>query len=319
MAARGSQRRDCAARLAFLALRAFVWFSLSGKFFTLSARALPAGPLFRETTLNPEISNVEAGLVSILLPLKDEEEALPPFFAALSAASRAPEWPARFELLFVDDGSIDRTADLVVELASAHPFATTLIRHLKNEGIGAALKSAAQHARGSIFLTYDVDLPYPLEDLPTLLRKIEGGAFVATLSPWHACGRAEGLSPARSWPSRTVSFCYRLRFRRRSLATWTAGVRAWRREAFLACLPRRPDFTATAEMMVRAVQLGLDVQELPSTLKARTAGKSKLRLLRTALRHLVLLTQGPGNAPASGDALTQIASVEILRREALYL
>lgn len=213
------------------------------------------------------------------------------------AAGRRPE------LIAVDDGSDDATREAVATMAATLPFPTTLLAHDRNRGIGAAVRSAATATSAPIVVTYDADLAYPLADLDRLLEALDAGADVATASPWHPDGTSERVGIVRGLPSRAASVLYRTRFGRLGLHTWTCGFRAWRRETFLACLPREDGFASTAEALVRAVRLGARVAEVPSKLSMRVDGVSKMRLAPTTRRHLGLLLRGPGRSPGPSTVI----------------
>lgn len=155
------------------------------------------------------------------------------------------------------------------------------------------LREGAEFAQGEVVVTYDADLPYPLEDLPRMLAAIEAGADVASASPWHPQGTAK-IAWWRAALSRGVSGLYRLRLGRRAqgLHTFTCGYRAWKRSVYCACLPKRDGFVATAEMLLRALRSGAKAVEFPSQLRTRQEGRSKLRVLRTSFAHLHLLFFG---------------------------
>jgi dolichol-phosphate mannosyltransferase len=233
-------------------------------------------------------------LVTVLIPCRDEAPALAPLFAELLSLPALLR-PARYpEIVFVDDGSRDATAPLLWDFADAAHFPVRIVGLKPNRGLGAALREGAALAAGEVIVTYDADRPYPLADLPRLVDAVSEGADVATASPWHPEGSSQGLALHRTLLSRSVSALYRLRFRGRGggLHTFTCGYRAYRREVFLAHLPRRNGFTATAEILVRALAGGARVVEIPSVLRTRTEGRSKLRVMRTALAHAGLLLMG---------------------------
>jgi glycosyltransferase involved in cell wall biosynthesis len=232
-------------------------------------------------------------IVTLLVPCHDEAQALPELFPALEEAARRMRPRVLLEFLLVDDGSFDDTLERLDAFAEGTLFPARSLGLRPNRGLGAALRESAPFAAGEAVVTYDADRPYPLEDLPRLLAPIRSGdADVVTASPWHREGSSDA-GAGRSLVSRAASACYRLRFGGRTpLATWTCGYRAWRRETFLECLPRRDGFCATAEMLVRAVRSGARVAEVPSRLRRRTEGRSKMRVLRTALTHAGLLLRG---------------------------
>ena len=160
-------------------------------------------------------------------------------------------------------------------------------------GLRLSQRAAAELAQGDALVTYDADLPYPLEDLPAMLAALLAGADVVTASPWHPAGSAQ-VSWWRAALSRTISKLYRLRLGRRAqgLHTFTCGYRVWRAATYRASLPTRDGFVATAEMLLRALRSGARAVELPSALRPRLEGVSKLRVLRTACAHLRLLLRG---------------------------
>jgi dolichol-phosphate hexosyltransferase len=84
------------------------------------------------------------------------------------------EYPCDIELVVVDDGSSDATADLVARIRDPR---LTLCRHEKNMGKGAALRTAASVASGTHMIPFDADLEYVPEDIPRLIKPILTGRF----------------------------------------------------------------------------------------------------------------------------------------------
>jgi glycosyltransferase involved in cell wall biosynthesis len=86
----------------------------------------------------------------------------------------AVEYPCEIELIVVDDGSSDATADLVARFSDPR---ITLHRHERNQGKGAALRTAASLASGTHILPFDADLEYTPKDIPRLVEPILTGRF----------------------------------------------------------------------------------------------------------------------------------------------
>jgi glycosyltransferase involved in cell wall biosynthesis len=229
-------------------------------------------------------------LVSLVIPCHDEIESLPALFGELR---RLPEiiHPSYPEIVFIDDGSTDGTVTALQDFAASVFFSCRVLGLKPCQGIGNALREAAALVIGDVVVTYDADRPYPIEDARALVAAVARGADLATASPWAPGGSAEHVPFRRRVLSRAASFVHRLSVlgRTQGVHTFTCGFRAWRKEAFLASLPSEDGFAATAEMILRALRARLVVAELPSTLRPREAGKSKLRPLPVALRHLRLL------------------------------
>jgi glycosyltransferase involved in cell wall biosynthesis len=114
--------------------------------------------------------------VTIVIPIFNEEAVLPELLARLTAvfaAHPAVQWDA----LLVDDGSRDRSAELVRAQAARDPrFA--LLELSRNFGFQAALAAGLAHARGAAVVTMDADLQDPPECIPEMVAKWREGAEV---------------------------------------------------------------------------------------------------------------------------------------------
>jgi glycosyltransferase involved in cell wall biosynthesis len=106
--------------------------------------------------------------LSILMPAYNEERTL----ATAIEAVLATEYPCEIELVVVDDGSRDATADV---LDAVDDPRVIVHRHPRNLGKGAALQTAAALATGTHMVPFDADLEYEPEDLPRMLDPIIAG------------------------------------------------------------------------------------------------------------------------------------------------
>ena len=82
-------------------------------------------------------------------------------------------FPLDVEIVVVDDGSWDGTWDILNGLAL--PPSVTLVRHERNRGKGAALRTAIEHATGDVFVPFDADLEYDPADLIRMLQPLTAG------------------------------------------------------------------------------------------------------------------------------------------------
>jgi glycosyltransferase involved in cell wall biosynthesis len=171
--------------------------------------------------------------VSILVPAKDEAENLPEFITLCQQALRTA--PFSFEVVVVDDGSRDDTAEVLEELAVRHAF-LRVVTHRRQRGIADALRSAGEVARGDVLVFYPADLQYLPEDIPPLVTPIlEGTADIVT-------GTKQG-----KYEKAFVSRIYN------TLCRWLFGVqvtdlnsvKAFRRE-IMTSQPLRPDWHPVA-------------------------------------------------------------------------
>ena len=110
--------------------------------------------------------------VSILVPAKDEVENLPEFVRLCAAALASAPFTA--EVIVVNDGSRDDSAEVLRDLASRYPF-LRVVTHRVQRGIADALRSASDVASGDVMVFYPADLQYLPEDIPTLVEPILSG------------------------------------------------------------------------------------------------------------------------------------------------
>lgn len=165
----------------------------------------------------------ERTLVSVAIPVYNEEKVLPELVDRLAkiAAQLADKYT--WEFIFVDDGSKDRSREVIKELIAKEPR-LSLVELRKNFGQTAALQAGLDETKGPIVITMDADLQHFPEDIPAFLAKIEAGCDVV-------CGwrhqRKEGL--IRRWPSRAANWMIR---RASGVTVHDVGTtfRAYRRE-----------------------------------------------------------------------------------------
>jgi dolichyl-phosphate beta-glucosyltransferase len=114
--------------------------------------------------------------LSVVVPCFDEEARLP---ASLAAAAAYLEGTGRqFELILVNDGSRDGTAD-VIRAAERDCASVRAVTLPENRGKGRALAEGVRLSRGRLVLISDADFSAPIDELPKLERAIAGGADVA--------------------------------------------------------------------------------------------------------------------------------------------
>ena len=110
--------------------------------------------------------------LSIVIPLYNESENIETLHARLRATLKTLSRPS--EIIYVDDGSADRTAEILRQIHSREPGVIVVIFN-RNYGQHAAVGAGLERARGEIVITLDGDLQNPPEEIPKLLEKIDQG------------------------------------------------------------------------------------------------------------------------------------------------
>jgi glycosyltransferase involved in cell wall biosynthesis len=123
---------------------------------------------------------------SIVIPAFNEAARIPATLEAVVARIRARGWNT--EVIVVDDGSRDHTAEVVRAFAAAHPE-VRLIQNDRNRGKGYSVRNGLLQAQGDVVMFTDADLSSPIEEAERLFRAIEDGADIAIGSRWLESSR----------------------------------------------------------------------------------------------------------------------------------
>jgi dolichol-phosphate mannosyltransferase len=246
---------------------------------TAPPRALPPEPIV--------VPRGDAPRLCVVVPLKDEERGVPGLLVELRALADDLADVARVEYVLVDDGSGDRTWDLLQQGVGSLPRAKA-VRHQHNLGVAAAIRTGVLATDSALVASIDGDLSYDPRELRPMLALLQQGADVVTASPYHPRGGVRNVPGWRLFLSRGLSLAYRALLGS-PIRTWTACFRVYRRAAVAELPLANPRFLGTAEWLVRVLRRGGRVAEHPCVLEARLFGVSKMKTLRTIGGHLRLL------------------------------
>jgi undecaprenyl-phosphate 4-deoxy-4-formamido-L-arabinose transferase len=141
--------------------------------------------------------------LSVVIPVYNEEAVLPTLFARLYPALDALE--VSFEVVFVNDGSKDRSVALLRQQFSRRPNHTRVVLFHANFGQHSAVMAGLAYARGEYIVTLDADLQNPPEEIGKLVAKLEEGYdYVGTIrlqrqdSLWRR-SFSKGVNKVREW------------------------------------------------------------------------------------------------------------------------
>lgn len=205
--------------------------------------------------------------VSIVVPTLNEAENIDPLVRQVMANA-----PASAEIIIVDDGSVDGTADRVRSMAEAYP-----VRLLQREnpilGLSGAVIAGAREARGDILVVMDADLSHPPQEIRNLVAPVlDGRADMVIGSRYVPGGSTPGWPLFRRILSRIAAgVAYPLTGIRDSMC----GFFAIRRLVLLELTPRATGFKIAFEAIVNGGR-DLRVLEVPIAFRDRTRGTSKM-------------------------------------------
>ncbi|MGI6783927.1 MAG: glycosyltransferase [Aminivibrio sp.] len=114
-----------------------------------------------------------SNFVSVIIPVFNEEESLPHLFPRLRASLEGMNRP--YEIIFINDGSRDRSLQLLHEFYRENPGKVRIIDFNGNFGQHMAIVAGFDHSRGDIIITLDADLQNPPEEIPRIVEKIDEG------------------------------------------------------------------------------------------------------------------------------------------------
>lgn len=112
--------------------------------------------------------------LSIVIPTYNEEECVGPLYQELNVI--LPSLGIPYEILFIDDGSIDKTFNILKDLHEQDPR-IKIIKFRCNFGQSAAMKAGFEHASGKIIITMDADLQNDPHDIPKLINQLHQGNY----------------------------------------------------------------------------------------------------------------------------------------------
>jgi len=212
----------------------------------------------------------DAPLLSVVVPIYDEEENLRPLHQALTEALRS--FGSRCEIIFVDDGSRDRSFALAAEIARDDPRVRVL-RLRRNSGQTAAMAAGIAEAAGEIIVPIDADLQNDPVDIERLVAKLGEGYDV--VSGWRKERQDGGLT--RRIPSRVANWLIS-RMTGVALHDYGCSLKAYR-----ADVVKRLRLYGEMHRFIPAYAAleGAAVTEIPVRHHPRRAGRSKYGLSRT--------------------------------------
>ncbi len=213
--------------------------------------------------------------LSVVFPVYNEEENIPILLREIAAAVEGRGWT--FEIVAVDDGSTDRSLDVLRASRAVHPTMRVLALE-KNSGQTAALDAAWRAARGRMVVSLDADLQNDPADIPPMVRKLEEtksdmviGVRVNRQDTWSRKMQSRIGNGVRNWITGD------------QITDTGCSLKLVKREA----IDRVRLFTGMHRFLPTLVRYaGYKVVEMPVNHRARQFGVSKYGAMNRAFRGL---------------------------------
>ncbi|OGP93291.1 MAG: glycosyl transferase [Deltaproteobacteria bacterium RBG_16_48_10] len=212
--------------------------------------------------------------ISVVVPVLDEEESLPLLVPQLIEVLKGLD--RSYEVVFVDDGSSDRSSKILNGMISEYSF-LRIIRFKENRGSSAALVAGVREARGGSIVTLDSDLQNDPADIPKLLRYLDHYDMAAG---W----RQKRKDPWLKRISSKIANAIRNRLSGEKINDSVCPLRVFKKE----CFREIPKFNGMHRFLPTLMKMeGYRVVEVPVSHHPRRFGKSKYNIRNRMWRSFI--------------------------------
>ena len=213
--------------------------------------------------------------LSVLVPIYNEEQTL------AEVVRRVCAFPMAKEIILVDDGSKDKSREILTRLQEDSQRANDLLNQIRvffqprNQGKGAALKSALSHVTGDIVLVQDADLEYDPADYPALIEPITKGlADVVYGSRFAGGGAHRVLFFWHSMGNRLLTLISKM-LSNLNLSDMEVGYKVFRAEVLKGIDLKSQRFGFEPEFTIKLAKKGCRFYEVPISYHGRTYEEGK--------------------------------------------
>ena len=226
-------------------------------------------------------------MLSVIIPAYNEEKnimriekELIPFLKKLKTT---------YEIVIVDDGSYDKTAERAQELQKKHNE-IVIIKHGSNKGLGAAVITGINAVKGETTIMLDSDFTFHPRDIPTLLdvyKRQNADCIIG--SPYTTGGEVmEDVPFLRAILSKGINILYFIVFGTR-IKSFSSIFRVYNTKYLKEMKLRSTGFTICAEILFRLIQKKTNIIEVPVSLGKRLYGKSKIKIFKETKNNVLFL------------------------------
>jgi dolichol-phosphate mannosyltransferase len=221
-------------------------------------------------------------MLSIVFPAFNEAENLKRFPTEVTPVFDALGTP--YEIVIVDDGSTDATAAVAETLGSK----VRVVRHPRNLGLGAAIRTGIHAATGDLVVTMDTDLTFAPNLVANLLERYKKGDVDVVSGSPKLAGFGKDIPSYRIFVSLASTVVYSILMGKKITAV-SPILRLYKRVDLLELPLQAMGFDINAEILFHLIQNKKRVAEIPAPLTQRIHGESKLNYAKEMRRHFRLI------------------------------
>ncbi len=241
-------------------------------------------------------------MICIILPAYNEEISIDSLLKKIEEVMSENQYD--YKIVFVNDGSGDRTAEVLNDYLAKLPI--EVIRHSINRGLWEAVRDGFERAAeicqpGDIIIRMDCDNTHNPTYIPAMVQKINQGFDVVVASRFQKGGGSSGVDPYRNLISRAANLLMKALFPIKGMWEYTCGYRAYRAELVQDALNifgnafidlRGLGFTCTLEKIIKFRMMKARMGEIPFELRYDLKeSRSKMITSITTLGYLVLIVK----------------------------
>ena len=222
--------------------------------------------------------------ISVIIPMYNEEANV---LRTLIEVNKVIKDYADYEILVIDDGSIDETFNLQKNLhliILMFMFTSNPI----NMGMGKALRTGFEKSKGDIIITLDADLSYSASHITILASELlnDETIDIAVGSQYMEGGNVKNIPFLRLFISKIANkfIGYSMT---ENLSTVTGVLRAYRREVLESMELESNGTKINLEILSKAIATGFKIKEVPAVLEGRTLGQSKVKFKSKTISHVL--------------------------------
>lgn len=216
-------------------------------------------------------------MIIVLLPAYNEEESLPTLMPKIEQTLGCLE--EGYQVIVCDDGSRDRTSEMLKEYAETMPV--EVIEHRINRGLGETSRDLFERASqladsDDVIVRLDCDDTHEPEFIPNLVAKVREGYDVVIASRFEPGGGQMGVSAYRAFISRAANLFMKIFFPIKGLKEYSCGFRAYNADKLREAIDffgndfiqlKGLGFTCTLEKLVKLKIIGARFAEVPFMLR----------------------------------------------------